>query len=66
MDCILYLKNTMFVPSCLGHLVAIINFYEENRPDDLFGWKNMFLLCIVYLTVHYSRRAEHVIEIIWS
>ena len=66
MDCIDYLNNAIFVPSCLEHLVASINVYHETFPDYPFRWKNMFLLCIADKTVHYSRRSEGVIMIIWS
>ena len=47
MDCIDYLNNAIFVPSCLEHLVASINVYHETCPDCPFRWKNMFLICIV-------------------
>ena len=65
MDCIGSLKNAIFVPSYLEHLVASIYFFHETCPDYPFCWKNMFLLCIVDTTVHYSRWAEGVIMIIW-
>ena len=65
MDCMRSLSNAIFVPGYLENLVASINFYHETCPDYPFRWKNLFLLCIADTTVHYSRRAEGVMMIIW-
>ena len=65
MYCMCSLSNAIFVPGYLEHLVDDINFFHKTCPDYPFRWKNLFLLCIADTTVHYSRRAEGVMIIIW-
>ena len=65
MEAICELRNATTVPSYLDHLTRSINYYHESCPDYPFRWKNMFLLCIADATVHYSRRVENIMMIIW-
>ena len=65
MGLICHLNNATIVPSHLDNFTRSIKFYHETCPDYPFRWRNMFLLCIADTGVHYSRRVESIMMIIW-